>query len=214
MPVGYFRRAGQYRVIFDGQSLNNIPWQADDVYNSGNVTSKRTNEQNYPSRCMSGLGVAWSNVSVSGFGWVFLKPTEASRLHSLFTTSGETDYRLVLCGGQGDITGYAPLIPEGTPFQVYDRMGTYAARAKAAATIAGKNLVVIGTTIPPAPSLYTIGQETVRQSANSAILANIDGYFDDTVDLGTVSLIDNVHPNAQGAKDMAADVLAVLTPYL
>lgn len=218
MPVGFFRKAGTQRVIFDGQSLNYVPFQAGDPYNSGDDFTRRTNEQSYPSRLMSGRSISWCNVAKSGFGWGFLAQDETSRLHDIFSTTSESEFFLILVGGQSDLIGYAESGPFGpaTGAKTYERMWKYADRARAAATNAGKTIVIIGCSIPPGDGVtYYLGsKETERQAANTLILANADAKFDDVVDFGTVDLIDEIHPSATGALAMAADVDAVLTPLL
>lgn len=148
------------RIIFDGQSHNNVP-------TLGGILG-----QPYPWHLTrtkhGGLYAPWGSVAISGSSWTTLLTTITSRLYPALGRATTTV--LIMSGGTSDVN-------EGdTASQVYADHVTYAdlARANGATKIIACTL--IGSTT------FTAGENTVRQDFNALLLADADGAFDGVAD--------------------------------
>lgn len=181
------------RVVFDGQSLNIVP-----------TTSS------YPAQTMANApGVPWKNVAIGGAAIVQLTRTVADRVDRWPALSAYTIY--VLCEGTTEIG----LAETGADF--YTAIGAYADHARSV----GYDYV-IATTISPS-TIFSGGVETERQNANTLLLADASGKFDDVVDVttgvmadpnDTTYYVDGTHFTAAGAGVVAGIVYAALSPVL
>lgn len=180
------------RVVWDGQSLNNVP-------TPGNGTS-------CPEVAMSGLGYPFANVAINGASWAELTNAtgEASgqprstRLYPQFTKhTGQSI--LVLLGGTSSVD-------EGlTSAQIMTAITDYADDARTAGAD-----YVIGCTIPPSAS-HDASEDTEREGFNTLLKADAGGDFDAVVDIteneagplydntDATYYVDQVHWTATGA---------------
>lgn len=181
-------------VVFDGQSLNNIPSGGD-----------------MPAAVMNGRGVAWANVSISGQAWSTLAGSASKRCHPLATSHGTSV--LILNGGQSDILNTGD---DDTAATALADMESYADNARTAGFD-----TIIACTLPPSTS-FDADDETQRLALNAAIrtsdswdevvdlAANED--LDDASDLTYYS--DGLHWTAVAAAAAASSVGAVLDTVL
>lgn len=199
-PVAARAPGAPFRVIFDGQSLNTIPAPPD----------------SFPDVTMRGRAVPWVSVAVDGAAWLVLDDDVATRLNPHARIGAEPI--LVMCGGQGDLTGYPGFsIPAADAATVYTRAVAYADAFRAATVAAGTTGHVICTTIPAAPGLFDSTMNTERLAHNVLLLdhASTDpGTFDAVVNIGDPALADGVHPSAAGVQTMAAAVWPAIAALL
>lgn len=182
--------------MFDGQSLNNYPL-------TGNST--------WMAQVMAGRGVAWSNVSVSGFSWSALVPSASARRDPVLGHTSRCV--LVLNGGTSDL-----LVDHDTAAVALADMEAYADAARAAAP---GSLRVVACTIPPSTAL-SAPDEAQRLVLNPLILAS--DHWDAVVDLAAVPELadpadtdfysDGTHWTAAGAAAAAGALDPVLTSQL
>lgn len=210
MSSGHFR-AAPYSFVFDGQSLNQFPFQPN----------------NYPTQMMAALGTIdgleppWSIVAEGAASWSELaagvyRPTAgvsvAPAVDRLFihANQGLTTF-LLMCGGTQDV------LEGDTAATIYGDMESYADNAKAAGFT-----YVIAQTIATSTA-FSGGEETVRDAANVLILADAGGAFDATVNIDVAPLddpadtdyySDGIHPTALGATVLADVTLAAVESLL
>lgn len=137
-----------YRVIFDGQSLNYVP----SVANS------------YPRKLMANRGISFAVVAQSGAAWVQLKDRVTTRLvpHTLRAS-------MAIVIGLGGTTDYA-LGTSGT--NTYNSEVTWANNIRNGWTGAGRNpsdLFIIQTTTTPA---YSFGANTAVAAGSNGVNTN------------------------------------------
>lgn len=207
-PVA-LRLPAPWRVVWDGQSYNNIPAPPDGV----------------PSQTMrSWPSVPWANVSINGTGFAVLASTVVARRDPWGRAPGTI---LIMNGGQSDVlTGVLSTGGPGglTGATAYAVQVAYAASARAAGFA-----YVVGATVPAmGPDIAGTGQPTGSQQTaiedlNDLIRADPSGAFDAVADLAAVLtdatdedlyLADRLHPTPAGAAAMAAVWVATLTPLL
>lgn len=183
---------GKWRVVFDGQSLNNVGLV--DPFEGGNYP--------YPDQVMSGRRVQWANVAISGKSWTDLATTAATRTDPL--AGYATNTVLVMCGGTSDIHA------GDSGQQLYDEEVAYATARRAA----GYTHVIATTLVGNKGN--TPEQNQARLDHNAILLADPDGAFDAVVDFdvpplndwnNTAIYFDGVHWWSTGAK-IAAELMA------
>jgi hypothetical protein len=184
MSVAVAARASNYKVIFDGQSLN---W-------SGGSTS-------FPNLLMAGRGIHTSNVAISGFAWTQLKNMVTGRLTPYLLRSN-----IPIIIGVGGTTDYAV---NQTGAAVYASEVTWANNLRAATS---DYVYIIQTTTTPSTS-FTGAQDTNRITGNGLVVADASGAFDYTVDLAgdsrlsdatnTTYFSDGTHPTLAGRQAIA-----------
>lgn len=179
-----------WRIVFDGQSLNNLP----------------DPPGNFPTLVLDALDLPGYNAAVNQLSWTGLATTAAQRLHP-YAIGGRTI--LVMTGGQADLTRDGD-----TGRKLYEEEVDYANAARAA----GFDVIVI-TTIPPARLLYSGTQPAERLAHNRLLLEDPSGAFDHVVDVAGdprladptgPSFSDGIHPSASGA----AVIAELLEPVL
>lgn len=199
VPVRPPAQPGDFRVVFDGQSLNIAPLDFSILGWS------------YPWHLMHGRNIPWSRVAISGTSWTTLATTAATRLHPQAHTAATTI--LIMCGGTADVTS-------GDDGQtMYDEEVAYAAAARAAGFD-----YVISTTLVGHIGMNA-SQHTEREARNTLMLADPDGAFDAVADFdnsplsdwtNTAYYFDGVHwydPGAVLAAQIMAPVLdGILSP--
>lgn len=211
MTKARLRGPAPVRVVFDGQSHNNVP--APPV--------------NMPTVVMKGLDIPWVNVAISGYGWGSgpsnnggLAGSASVRLWpQVRNRAGCTDI-LVMCGGQGDILNGSSDSGGQTGAVVYQRAIDYADNARAA----GFDLILITTSPPIGPDVLGTGRPTPEEQQaiddyNTLILAN-SGDFDAVANISVPPLndatnltyfqIDYTHFTAAGAQAAANIIKPVL----
>lgn len=188
------------RVVFDGQSLCNVP----------------VAPHNMPTFLMNNRFIPWVNVAISGHGWLDLTPSAETRLFPYARNrAGCTDI-LVMCGGQGDLFNAAP-DGQQTGAVAYARAIDYANAARSA----GFDYVLITTMSAVGPDVLGTGRPSPSElqgmvDYNVLVLANSGG-FDAVADISVSPLddatntdfyhIDRTHYVAEGAK-AAAELIA------
>lgn len=200
MSQARLRAPAPIRIVFDGQSLCNVP----------------VAPHNMPTYLMNNRFIPWVNVAISGNGWLDLAATAESRLFPYARNrSGCTDI-LIMCGGQGDILN-GPPDGQQTGAVAYARAIDYSNAARAA----GFNYVFITTMSAIGPDVLGTGRPSPTeaqgmQDYNTLVLANSGGFdavadislppLDDATDMEYFAL-DRTHYVAAGAK-AAADLMA------
>ncbi|MGQ0832564.1 MAG: hypothetical protein ACT4OV_12895 [Microthrixaceae bacterium] len=177
-----------WRLVFDGQSLNNLPEPP----------------ESFPSLVMAALRTPGRSVAVSTLSWTNLALTADRRLFPQAALAERTI--LVMQGGQADLAG-----EHDSGRELYDQEVAYAEAARSAGFD-----IIVGTTIPPARLLFSGTAHTERVIANELLLADPLGAFDAVVDLagdprladpkGPAFAADGVHFSATGAR-VAADLI-------
>lgn len=210
MTQAKLRTPAPIRIVFDGQSLNNVP-----AY-----------PMNMPHYVMANRFIPWVDVAISGMGWLDLTPTVATRLYPYARNRPGCVDILMLEGGQGDIlnsgTGYESDHVDGAT--TYTRAVTYANNARTA----GFDYVLISNITPIGPNVLGTGRPTTSEESaiedyQALILANSGG-FDAVIDInqpplndatnGTYFYVDRTHWVEEGARAAAAIISPVLDAFL
>lgn len=176
-----------FRVVFDGQSHNNIPAAPNGM----------------PSQLMSGRSIPWANVAVNGASWTSLLATVGSRRVYEQATLHAGQTILVMTGGTQDI------LDGDTGAQVYADAVAYAEAARTA----GYDYA-LASTIPDALNIDDDpDQAQARADHNGLILADAAEAFDGVIDFDTALPdvgdttywdVDFVHLKPAGAGVVAA----------
>lgn len=176
--VGVRSPGGPFFGAFDGQSLNLTP----------------TNT--YPIQTMSGLGIPWQNVAVTGLAWDELDDDVDERLFPLADLADVAFH--VMCGGTAHVNR------GDTGAEYYAAEVAYAEASRAAGFS-----IIINTTLVPSTTFIQAGEEEARLDANELKLANAGGTFDAVVDLcsdpvlndaTSAAYVDGTHWNFSGAQ--------------
>lgn len=175
-------RNNSFKVIFDGQSLNYSP--------------SLTN--NYGAKLMTGRGISYTYVAISGFAWTQLKSKIDSRVTPHILRGAKT---VVI--GMGGTTDYT-LGNSGT--QVYTSETTWSSNIRTAWTNAGRdsaNLYIIQTTTTPSTSF----------GANTTIASGSNGVNTNTFSgSGTLNVVSTTTASATGTLKVAtAGTTATIT---
>lgn len=207
MTKARLRVAAPIRIVFDGQSMNNVP----------------AVPNNMPTYLMNGRKIPWSNVAISGYGWQDLTPTAATRLFPQARNKMGCIDILIMCGGQGDILNQTPN-GQQSGATTYTRAIAYANAAR------GAGFHYILTTTMPAigPDVLGTGrpnatEQQAIQDYNDLTIANSGG-FDAVADISIAPLnnatnstyfdIDRTHFKVDGAKVAAALIAPTLNSLL
>lgn len=160
-----YRTQSEWRVVMVGQSRANYPASG-----------------NWPELLMRGRKVPWQNLCIDAAPWATLYPDAPA---DVFPQAGlpSVGSVLIMQGGETDVA------LGSSAATVYGLMSDYAVDAKAAGFTD-----VVAMTMPPFPS-FTGGQDTVRESLNSLIVADADGSFDYVVDIAANVDLDSTGPN-------------------
>lgn len=186
MPQGQFQGPPEVSIVFDGQSLLNVPLAP----------------ANSASRAMQGRPYRWVNVSINGTSWTTHQGTAATRLWP--QAVGTVANIHVMNGGQQDV------FDGDTGATIYDDACDYAEAAKAngfthtvLCTLPAMGPDMLGSGWPTGP------MSTAIASFNSLVVANSRGVdevvrldldpLDDATD-PTYFLVDRLHPSAAGAQ--------------
>lgn len=167
------RRLRECRVIFDGQSRN---WSPSNSKWGRNIFLG----YNFPRLLMAGRHLPWEIVAVTGKSFTWLSDNWAGRADIHITSLEPTIY--ILTGGYSD---YASEGDSGET--AYQNAGILADKARDA----GAAYVICQTTLPS--TNITGLTEASRVEGNGKILDDLDGYFDDTVNLEVDPLNDPVN---------------------
>lgn len=159
--------AGEWRVVFDGQSHNLVP-------GIGNIW---VDGPGFPYYVMEDRGIPYTIVAIGGYSWTALAPSVSTRLYP--TVSGAEKTVLVMNGGSHDV------IDGDSGATVYADMVSYASGARAAGFSH-----ILACTIPPMAALGE-PRETNRQTANSLIISDPSGAFDEVADIASAPGVEN-----------------------
>lgn len=145
MSVAVAARASDFKVIFDGQSLNYSP----------------TATNNYRTKLMAGRGIHSASVAISGFAWTQLKNLLTSRVDQYILRG-----KKVIVIGLGGTTDYA-LNQSGS--QVYASEVTWASGLRSIASAASIPIYIVQTTTTPSTSF---GADTTVASGSNGVNTN------------------------------------------
>lgn len=185
-PVRVRKSGGDYRVVFEGQSLNNHP----DFADCGSYLAT------FPAVAMSGRNIPWAVPAIDGYPWNWLVTTRPALLEQL---GHATTNIIVFCGGQTDIwSGQSGA-------DIYTELGTHVTAARGQ----GFDYCFAITSTPNV--VNTLAQEMQRQNYNAALVADASGFFDGVVNTDLITELDdfmdstyyltgNVHWNVEGAR--------------